>query len=70
MDDYTKHDTMPELVRRLRVPRHRLEHALKRDNIQPAQRVGPVRLYSSDQIPAIRASLYRSLQRWTRQRGR
>lgn len=39
-----------------------VKHAVGRDRIEPRQRAGIIRLWSTDDLPAIRAALRRSAE--------
>lgn len=49
--------TIRQLAQRLAEPEHRVRYAVESRNIQPAARAGAVRLFSENQVPAIRAAI-------------
>ena len=51
--------TVRDISRRLSVPLHRLKYALEVYDIQPRQRVGIIRQWFVDDLPAIAAAVRR-----------
>ena len=49
--------TIRDLARECGTRVHRVRYAVAEHNIEPRQRAGIVRLWSRDQIPAVRAAL-------------
>lgn len=60
MSDYL---TLGDLRRITGEPAHVLNHALNRFGPEPAGRIGIVRVWRQDQVPAIRASLEKTSAR-------
>lgn len=52
-----------DIARELREPFHRVRYAIAEGGIEPAQRVGIVRLFAADQLPRIREALQKSSRR-------
>lgn len=46
-----------DIADRLDEPFYRVRYAVAKHKIEPVQRVGIVRLFSEDQIPAVKAAL-------------
>ena len=51
--------TISDLSKLLGVRRHRLDYAVTEYGIEPAERAGIVRLWSSEQLPQIKSALDR-----------
>lgn len=52
--------TINEIARLLGERSHRVAYAIERYDITPAQRLGIIRAFSRDQLPAIKAALQRT----------
>lgn len=52
--------TITQIAKLENEPPHRVGYAIERYQIQPAQRVGIIRVFTRDQLPAIRAALRRT----------
>ncbi len=52
--------TITDLTKVIGKPEHIVNYAVKRHGPDPARRVGITRLWTEDQIPAVRASIART----------
>lgn len=55
--------SLRDIAKELREPFHRVRYAVAEGGIEPAQRVGMVRLFTADQLPLIREALSKSSRR-------
>jgi hypothetical protein len=55
--------TLPDIARRLDAKLHRVRYVVQEYRIEPAERIGIIRLWGDAQVDAIRAALRRTDQR-------
>jgi hypothetical protein len=55
--------TLRDIAKELRVPFHRVRYAISEGRIKEAARIGIVRVFTSDQLPLIKAALQKSSRR-------
>lgn len=58
-----KYLTVRDVARALREPTHRVVYAIREYRIDPVQRAGIIRLFSSDQLPTIASAVKRVKER-------